>query len=381
MRQLHRGHPGKERMKTLARSHVYWPGIDEDVAIFVRNCHNCAVAATAPVKHTLQSWPLATKPMERLHIDIAGPCNGQYYFVIIDAFSKWPEIYQVSNITSSTIIAKLTEMFARYGDCETIVSDNGTQFVSAQFNQFIKSRGITHIKTAPYHPQSNGQAERFVRTLKQALQKLKDEGNSHEILEIFLQTYRSTPRDNSKSPAELFLQRKIKTTLDLLKPQHSISSPQRNIKMEQQFNLKYGTIVEKVGNVNYNVYIYDNKTKLIRSHINQLKRRSENNNFSQPDSIQLMLELFGIKPNFINQSHIRPPVENSTPSTPLRLVEANVTASTPEQRQVEANSTPSSPENQLHSPLTFSTPIAAPPASISRPKRNVKPPERFGFTN
>ncbi|XP_037820141.1 uncharacterized protein K02A2.6-like [Lucilia sericata] len=102
---------------------------------------------------------------------------------------------------------------------------------------------------------------------------------------------------------------------------------------------------------------------------------------NQPDSIQLMLELFGIKPNFINQSHIRPPVENSTPSTPLRLVEANVTASTPEQRQVEANSTPSSPENQLHSPLTFSTPIAEPPASISRPKRNVKPPERFGFTN
>lgn len=63
-------------MKSLARSQVYWPGINEDTVTYVRNCHQCAVICSAPVKHTLKSWPPANKPMERIHIDIAGPCNG-----------------------------------------------------------------------------------------------------------------------------------------------------------------------------------------------------------------------------------------------------------------------------------------------------------------
>ncbi|XP_054746058.1 uncharacterized protein K02A2.6-like [Anastrepha obliqua] len=196
LRQLHRGHPSRERMKLLARSYVYWPGVDEDIVSYSRNCQLCASTAKMPVKHTLRSWPLATKPMERLHIDIAGPCNGFYYFVIVDAFSKWPEIFQIENITTQTIISKLNEMLSRYGDCDTLVSDNGTQFTSGAFEQFVTSRGIQHIRTSPYHPQSNGQAERFVDTLKRALKKLKMEETDSENLQTFLQTYRSTPNPN-----------------------------------------------------------------------------------------------------------------------------------------------------------------------------------------
>ncbi|XP_054746090.1 uncharacterized protein K02A2.6-like [Anastrepha obliqua] len=196
LRQLHRGHPGRERMKLLARSYVYWPGMDEDIVSYSRNCQLCESTAKMPVKHTLRSWPLATKPMERLHIDIAGPCNGFYYFVIVDAFSKWPEIFQIENITTQTIISKLNETLSRYGDCDTLVSDNGTQFTSGAFEQFVTSRGIQHIRTSPYHPQSNGQAERFVDTLKRALKKLKMEGTDSENLQTFLQTYRSTPNPN-----------------------------------------------------------------------------------------------------------------------------------------------------------------------------------------
>ncbi|XP_017471605.1 PREDICTED: uncharacterized protein K02A2.6-like [Rhagoletis zephyria] len=221
LRQLHRGHPGKERMKLLARCYVYWPGIDEAIATYTRNCQLCASAAKLPIKHTLQSWPLATQPMERIHIDIAGPCNGVYYFLIVDAFSKFPEIFQITNITTQTIVSKLNEMFSRYGDCKILVSDNGTQFTSATFQQFLKSRAIQQIRTSPYHPQSNGQAERFVDTLKRALLKLKEEGTDLENLQTFLQTYRSTPNPNvleRKSPAEAFINRQIKTMLDLIKP-------------------------------------------------------------------------------------------------------------------------------------------------------------------
>lgn len=128
-------------------------------------------------------------------------------------------------------------MFARYGDADTINSDNGTQFVSSLFSKFVNDRGISHIRTTPYLPQSNGQAERFVFTLKRALAKLKNEGTSKENLETFLHIYRSTPKSDSKSPAELFINRNIKTSLDFLKPRE-IKPIKRNINQEMIFNKK-----------------------------------------------------------------------------------------------------------------------------------------------
>ncbi|XP_061503481.1 uncharacterized protein LOC133391707 [Anopheles gambiae] len=83
VRQLHRGHPGMERMKSLARSYIYWPNVDDDVAQFVRQCDACAEAAKAPTKATLESWPLPDRPWQRVHVDFAGPIDGHHYFVII----------------------------------------------------------------------------------------------------------------------------------------------------------------------------------------------------------------------------------------------------------------------------------------------------------
>lgn len=349
LKQLHRGHPGIERMKTIARSHVYWPKIDEDITSFVRQCHSCASAAKSPIKTTLQSWPVTTSPMERIHIDIAGPTDGFYYFIIVDSFSKWLDVFQISNITSSIIINKLNEFFSRYGDCEQLVSDNGTQFTSSHFQNFMQSRGIQHLRTAPFHPQSNGQAERFVDTLKRTLKKLKNEGGtSLDNLETFLQTYRSTPNRNVndfKSPAEAFIGRKIKTSLDLLKPRKPISTTP-NEKQNQQFDKHHGarnrqfipgdkiyakiyrnnkdhwvpgTVIERKGTVNYNVLVTDgDKTRLIRSHTNQIKLRYSDISQKQKSSILFgeLLDLFSQKQTEVEVSEEIPsPVMNNNEET------------------------------------------------------------------
>lgn len=73
-------------MKPLAKSFVNWPNIDEDVESFVRQCRSCAAAAKLPRKTTLSSWPIPTKPWERIHIDYAGPVNGYFYLVVVDAY-------------------------------------------------------------------------------------------------------------------------------------------------------------------------------------------------------------------------------------------------------------------------------------------------------
>ena len=260
LQQLHSGHPGIARMKAIARSYVYWPRIDADIEELVKRCVNCASAAKSPVKTTLSSWPMVKSPWSRIHIDFAGPFQGHYFLVIIDAYSKWPEIAMMSQITTSSTIYELKSVFARFGLPQTLVSDNGTQFTSTQFSEFCKTNGINHIRSPPYHPQSNGQAERFVDTFKRAMLKMKEEGITRDILLVFLQSYRNTPNPalpNNISPAEAIFGRKCRTILTLMNPTNSqMNIPIHNKKMEESFNKQHGA-KQKSYKVNQSVYVIE----------------------------------------------------------------------------------------------------------------------------
>ena len=104
------------------------------------------------------------------------------FLVVVDAHSKWPEVIPVSSTTSSSTIEVLRDLFARFGIPEQIVSDNGTQFVSEEFQAFIKSNGIRHITSAPYHPATNRLAERAVQTFKQALRSMHQSSKPHTVV-------------------------------------------------------------------------------------------------------------------------------------------------------------------------------------------------------
>ncbi|PIO77460.1 hypothetical protein TELCIR_00443 [Teladorsagia circumcincta] len=82
---LHKADPGQTRMKMLARSYVYWPALDADIERLVKNCATCVEAAKNPGKAELSSWPKATSPWSRVHADFAGPLDGIYYLVVVDA--------------------------------------------------------------------------------------------------------------------------------------------------------------------------------------------------------------------------------------------------------------------------------------------------------
>ena len=157
-----------------------------------------------PVNNQLASLPISNCPMERIHVDFAGPMEGSMFMIVVDAYSKWPEVVQMKTTTSTATIRELNRIFSRYGFPKMLVSDNGTQFTSKEFTGYCQQNGIQHIRTPPYHPQSNGQAERFVDTFKRSCQKLRGEGATTEVLEKFLLTYRTTPCPSSpgqRSPA------------------------------------------------------------------------------------------------------------------------------------------------------------------------------------
>eukprot|EP00731_Ephydatia_muelleri_P000635 Em0001g635a len=117
-------------------------------------------------------------------------------------------------------IEVLRELFSSYGLPEQVVSDNGPQFVSAEFETFMRNNGIKHIQCAPYHPSSNGLAERFIQTFKKAMLAGDRKGCDLKYrLCQFLLKYRSSPHTTTDvAPCELFLKRSMRTRLDMLKP-------------------------------------------------------------------------------------------------------------------------------------------------------------------
>ena len=204
---LHRGHLGIVKTKSIARGVVWWPNIDSDIEKTVSECLHCGqIKPTAPPQRQIPHEPAKT-PMERVHIDYAGPFHTRNYLIIVDAYSKWPEIYEVRDTSTLTTIRSLKDMFGRFGIPETIMSDNGPQFTALQFKKFCIEYGIKHKRSAPYHPQSNGLAERFVRTFKNVIGKVPVTDVDARIQE-FLLWYRCAEHTTTKkSPSELMLGR------------------------------------------------------------------------------------------------------------------------------------------------------------------------------
>ncbi|XP_026569428.1 uncharacterized protein K02A2.6-like, partial [Pseudonaja textilis] len=167
LKVLHEGHPGIVRMKALARSYVWWPGMDAQIADWVSSCQPCQETRAAPPAATPTRWESASAPWSRLHIDLAGPVHGRTFLVVVDSYSKWIDVALLPMTTTQAVVKALTRLFVTHGLPDTLVSDNGPQFTSCEFSMYVANLGIRHVLTAPFHPASNGMAEGAVRSAKE----------------------------------------------------------------------------------------------------------------------------------------------------------------------------------------------------------------------
>ena len=293
---LHDGHPGISRMKELARSFVWWPGLDDDIQNRVQACTQCQINQKLPTPHPLHPWQWPDHPWSRVHIDYAGPIKSRYLLVVVDAYSKWLDAAIVPSANSANTIQSLRTMFSTHGLPEVIVSDNGSPFISIEFKEFLAKNGIRHTTTPPYHPKSNGQVERAVQTLKKALKKSTDT-SLHTQLSRFLFKYRITPHATTGiPPSELLMNRHLRSHLDLLHPNflaqvqqkrekqkdhHDQHSKQHNFKEGERVYAKDfpegkkwlpGIIAKKEGKVTYHVLLDDNR--VVRRHIDHVRSRT-----------------------------------------------------------------------------------------------------------
>lgn len=113
IKQFHSGHPGISKLKSLARSYTYWPSMYHDIEHKCRSCWSCLETAKNPTKADPQPWPKPDGPWQRIHADLASPIHGRTYSVVVDAFTKWPEVYDMPKMTSESKIEKFSGLFQR----------------------------------------------------------------------------------------------------------------------------------------------------------------------------------------------------------------------------------------------------------------------------
>ena len=367
LEELHDSHLGASKMKSLTRAYIWWPKLDSDIENLARSCTTCQQTSALPTRAPLHPWEWPSQPWSRLHLDFAGPFLGHMYLVTVDAYSKWLDVQIMKSITSENTIAKLKDIFTTHGLPQKIVTDNGSSFTSSTFKTFMAQNGIKHICTAPYHPSSNGLAERAVQTFKQSLRQIQG-GSVKEKLTKFLFKYRITPHTvTGVAPAELLMGRRLRSRLDLLKP--NIAATVEHNQLKQKLN-RDGQRPYRVFDKGGSVYIQDftaNKQKWIPGTIQKA---------TGPVSYVVLLadgstarrHVDNIKARYIAKSTVEDSVDYST-LQPTSNETETCTEATSEITQTEAIKpvTTSTPDNAAVPELVIAT----------RPTRIRQPPKRF----
>ena len=153
--ELHEGHYGVQKMKNLARQHIWWSSLDKDIHALALRCRALSHSCNKPPRVS-HSWEPTTQCFQRIHLDYAGPIQGKCVLLLVDAHSKWLEAFVTSDKTTQTTLRHLRDSVARFGVPSIIVTDNDPTFVSEPMKKFCAVNGTLKMTAPPYSPASSG---------------------------------------------------------------------------------------------------------------------------------------------------------------------------------------------------------------------------------
>lgn len=191
-------------MPQRAKQSVWWPGLSSQIGELVLRCTAC-IKERANAREPLIPSELPDRSWQKLGAVLFVLKNNNY-LLVVDYFSRYVEIAQLSLTRSTDVIVHLKSMFARHGIPEILVTDNGPQFSGAHMSAFAAEYEFKHVTSNQRYPQSNSKAECAVQTIKNLLKKAADPYRA-------LLAYRSTPLSNGFSPAQLLMGCHLRTTV------------------------------------------------------------------------------------------------------------------------------------------------------------------------
>ena len=213
----HTSHLGIHACVRRAKDVLYWPGMTAEITELVRMCAVCSEFLDKQQKEPLMTHKIPTLPWSKVGQDLF-TLNGRDYLVTVDYYSDYFEIVKLNDTTARSVIKATKDHFACHGIAD-MVTDNGPQYTSQEFQQFKSEWNFNHTTSSPYHSQSNGKAESAVKIAKKLVKKCKRDDTD---LQMALLEWRNTPDINGLSPVQKLMSRRTKTTMPtaeaLLKP-------------------------------------------------------------------------------------------------------------------------------------------------------------------
>lgn len=209
LEKIHFNHLGINKCLARGRKTFFWPGMSNDIKNIVKQCTACKVFQNSQRHEPILFHEIPEHPWKKLGLDVFNFDNHNY-LLTIDYYSKYVEVTPLNSLSSKELIKHCKNMFGRLGIPDCVVSDNGTNFSSREFEEFANLWNFKIITSSPRYPQSNGMVERHIQTVKNMLKKGK---LCKQDLNLILLEYRNTPIDNRYSPAELLFGRSLQGIL------------------------------------------------------------------------------------------------------------------------------------------------------------------------
>ena len=241
LQQLHdqAGHLGISKTTEKVKARFYWPGYEQDIQNWISSCQQCQKRnPPQPAPRAPLGTIKTSHPFEKLSWDIMGPLptsskGYQYILVVTDLFSKWVEAFPLHATDSETLARILVdEIVCRYGVPVYLHSDQGANLNSQVILNLYKQLGINHTRTTAYHPQGNGQVERFNCTLESMLSKVVNENQKDWDIHLpkALFAYRTTIHDSTGySPFHVNFGRSPSLPIDIMLGQFLSSDEEKEV--------------------------------------------------------------------------------------------------------------------------------------------------------
>ena len=221
-------HVGVAKVQSSLLLRFYWPGLFRDALQYVRTCPECQQVGkrVKKAKAPMVVMPTVNKPFERIIMDVVGPLDKSlqgniFMLVIIDTHSHYPEAIPLKTVDSKRIATELVKLFSRVGLPEIVQSDQGQNFMSGLMSQLYTMLGVKHIKSSPYHPETNALVERLNGTIKRLLRTCligKDIRMWDVVLPLVLFSIRSSKHESTGfTPFQLLYGYDIRGPLDIVK--------------------------------------------------------------------------------------------------------------------------------------------------------------------
>ena len=208
--RIHSSHLGAEACLRKAHDVVFWPHMNADIKEEVGNCATCNESIDNQQKEPLLTHEIPSRPWSKLGIDLFS-IRGKDYMVTVDFYSDFWEVDRLYSTTTDAVVKKLKRHFSRYGRPDVVVTDNGPQLVSDEFQKFSTDWEFAHITSSSYHSSSNGKAESAVKIVKKLIRKTQKDGT--DIHKAILD-WRNTPTVGMNSiPAQRLMSRRTQTLL------------------------------------------------------------------------------------------------------------------------------------------------------------------------